>query len=250
MKPYEMRLGVQREVENFELNPFMVEVFLGTTWAPNFFAWVVPTSNTSARIGLAIPLKSSKAGLTYLNNFMESHPLVQERVKGSRCIHQSVHIIPTGGPPDQTVSAGKLLVGDAAGQIKSTTGGGLFIGMSCAIIAGKVIAKALSEGDGVLQTSQLTRYDEEWRTKFGQEIEFSVPMRRFLDSLTDDEVDYLFKIVTQNEALLKTIEAKGDIDRQSTVSLLSLRHIKSIVKKPRLLYKLTRLLTRFALRAS
>lgn len=247
MKHDAMRLGAQREVENIAINPEMVEVFLGKTWAPGFFAWLVPTSATSARIGLAVPLQSAQAALTYLDSFMKNHPLMRDRMKLSHCIQQGVHIIPTGGPPDQIISDGILLIGDAAGQVKSTTGGGIYYGISCASIAGKIIVEALSEAKSVLKKSCLIPYEEKWRAKFGREIEFSVHMRGFLDSLTDDEVNSLFEILTKNKVLLKNIEAKGDIDHQSTISLSSLRYIMKIVKKPRLLYKLSRLMTRFAL---
>jgi geranylgeranyl reductase family protein len=248
MKHDAMRLAAQREVKNIAINPEMVEVFLGKTWAPGFFAWLVPTSATSARIGLALPLQSAQATLTYLDSFMKNHPLIRDRLKSSRYTRQSVHIIPTGGPPAHTISDGVLLIGDAAGQVKSTTGGGIYFGISCANIAGEIIIDALKVTKGVLKKSCLKPYEEKWRAKVGHEIEFSVHMRRFLDSLTDAEVNYLFEIIAQNEALLKNIEAKGDIDRQSKVSLSSLRYILKIVKRPRILYKLSRLITRFALK--
>jgi geranylgeranyl reductase family protein len=247
MKHDAMRLGVQREVENVAINPEMVEVFLGKTWAPGFFAWLVPTSATSARIGLAVPLQSAQATLTYLDSFMKNHPLMRDRLKFTRCTQQGVHIIPTGGPPAQIISDGVLLIGDAAGQVKSTTGGGIYFGISCASIAGEIIVEALSDTKTVLKKSCLKPYEEKWRAKFGHEIEFSVHMRRFLDSLTDDEVNYIFEVITQNTTLLKNIEAKGDIDRQSAISLSSLRYIMKLVKRPRLLFKLSRLITRFAL---
>lgn len=248
MKRDAMRLGAQREIQNVPTNPGMVEVFLGRTWAPGFFAWLVPTGAMSARIGLALPLHAAPDTLTYLDNFMKHHPLIRDRLKSGRCVHQSVHIIPTGGPPNQTVSDGVLLLGDAAGQVKSTTGGGIYFGMRCAHIAGEVITAALGNAQGVLTQSSLKPYEERWRAGVGQEIEFSVHMRRFLDSLTDEEVNYLFDVLAQNEALLKTIEMTGDIDRQSIVSRSSLRYLVKVIKKPRLLMKMSRLLTRFALK--
>ncbi len=248
MKHNAMRLGAQREMENIAINPDIVEVFLGKTWAPGFFAWLVPTSTSSARIGLALPLQSAHASITYLDRFMKNHPLIRTRIKSSRCIHQGIHIIPTGGPPAQTISDGILLVGDAAGQVKSTTGGGIYFGISCANIAGEIIIDALGDTKSVIKKTCLQPYEERWREKIGHEMQLSVHMRRFLDSLTDDEINYLFEIATQNEALIKIIEATGDIDRQSKVSLSSLRYFMTIVKRPRLLYKLSRLITRFAFR--
>jgi geranylgeranyl reductase family protein len=243
-----MRLGVQREVNNIAIDPEMVEVFLGKTWAPGFFGWLVPTSTSSARIGLALPLHSAPDTIPYLDHFMKAHPLIRTRLKSGRCIRQAVHILPIGGPPDQTVSDGILLVGDAAGQVKSTTGGGIYFGISCAKIAGEVIIEALGDTKAIVKKTCLQSYEKRWRVQVGHEIEFTVHMRRFLDSLTDDEINYLFKIATQNPELIQMIEATGDIDRQSKVSLSTLRYIMTVVKRPRLLYKLSRLITRVAFR--
>jgi len=248
MKHSAMRLGAQREVDNVAIDPETVEVFLGKAWAPRFFAWLVPTSTSSARIGLALPLHSAPDMIPYLDHFMKAHPLIRTRLKSGRCTHQAVHILPTGGPPDQTISDGILLVGDAAGQVKSTTGGGIYFGISCAKIAGEVIIEALGDTNGILKKTCLQSYEKRWRVQVGHEIEFTVHMRQFLDSLTDDEINYLFKIATQNPELIQMIEATGDIDRQSKVSLSSLRYIMTIVKRPRLLYKLSRLITRVAFR--
>jgi digeranylgeranylglycerophospholipid reductase len=246
MKHSAMRLGAQREIEDIAINPEMVEVFLGKTWAPGFFAWLVPTSTSSARIGLALPLHSAPDTITYLDHFMKNHPLIRTRLKTGRCTHQGIHLLPTGGPPDHTTSDGILLVGDAAGQVKSTTGGGIYFGISCANIAGEVIIEALSNTKELVKKTFLQSYEERWRVQVGHEIKFTVHMRRFLDSLTDDEINYLFKIATQNPELIQRIEATGEIDRQSKVSLSSLRSITTIVKRPRLLYKLSRLMTQVA----
>ena len=248
MKHSAMRLGAQRELENITIDPEMVEVFLGKTWAPGFFAWLVPTGTSSARIGLALPLYSAPDTITYLDHFMKNHPLIRTRLKKGLCTHQGIHILPTGGPPDQTISDGILLVGDAAGQVKSTTGGGICFGISCANIAGEVIVEALSNTKGLVKKTCLQSYEDKWRLQVGQEIEFTVHMRRFLDSLTDDEINYLFKIAIQNPELIQMIESAGDIDRQSKVSLSSLRYITTIIKRPRLLYKLSRFMTQVAFR--
>jgi flavin-dependent dehydrogenase len=226
----------------------MVEVFLGKTWAPGFFAWLVPTGSCSARIGLALPLQSAHDAMTYLDRFINHHPLIHDRMKSGRCTYQGIHLLPTGGPPAQTVADGILLVGDAAGQVKSTTGGGICFGIRCANIAGEVIIEALSDVKSVVNKTWLQSYEEKWRAEIGHEIKFTVYMRQFLDSLTDDEINYLFEIATQNEELTRMIEATGDIDQQSKVSLSSLRYITTFVTRPRLLYKLSRFVTRVAFR--
>jgi len=238
-KQHEVRIGVQRDVADIKPVQGIVELYFGGNWAPGFFAWIVPTSSDTARAGLAVPLNTPKPPFKYLDDFMEKHPVACERLRGCRVLGQSAHIIPTGGALRRTVSDGVLIVGDAAGQVKSTTGGGLFYGVACAKIAGKTVSKALrSRGGGVLRSKALMSYEEEWRERFGSEIAFSVRARAFLDSLTDGEVDYLFDVIRGDESLIRRIEVDGDIDRQSKVALSLLSYAKYAIKKPKLMYKL------------
>ncbi len=75
----------------------------------------------------------------------------------------------------------------------------------------------------------------------GEEIAFSQRTRAFLDSLTDSEIEYLFRILNDDPSLNQFIESVADIDYQSRIALTSLpRLISLLAKKPRLLYKATR----------
>lgn len=237
--PSEVRIGVQREVSGVPLVPGMVELYFGRTWAPGFFAWMVPTGRDTARVGLAIRPNAPHPAATYLNTFMEDHPVAREKLGGCRVLEQSTHILPTGGVLRQTVSDGVLIVGDAAGQVKSTTGGGLYYGMACAKLAGAAISKALQASrDPLLRRDGLMSYQAAWRARFGREIAFSVRARAFLDALSDGEVDYLFTIIRRDASLTRQIEVDGDIDHQSKVGRTLLRHVKYVIKRPGLLFKL------------
>ncbi len=65
------------------------------------------------------------------------------------------------GPPAATVVDGLVAVGDAAGQVKPTSGGGIYPGLVAAKIAGGVAAAAALEGDGSVE--RLGEYDRIWR---------------------------------------------------------------------------------------
>ena len=58
------------------------------------------------------------------------------------------------GPPAATAVAGLLAVGDAAGQVKPTSGGGIYPGLVAAKIAGGVAAAAAMEGDCSARAAQ------------------------------------------------------------------------------------------------
>lgn len=237
----EVKIGVQKEFFGVcNLQPHIVELYFGRKYAPGFFAWIVPTGKDSARVGLGLSSNLGGHPLKYLENFIKTHPIAKAQLKGSTSEKGNVHIIPTGGVLRQTVSDGFMIVGDAAGQVKSTTGGGLYYGILCAKIAGKTIVKALKiSGKGFLRREFLLEYERLWRERFYKEIMFSIRARSFLDSLTDDEMDYLFEFVISNKTLTKELEAKGDIDWQSKLMSVSFNSVlKNLVKRPMILYKL------------
>jgi len=242
-KPMKMKIAAQRKMTGvFNLDQDMVEMFFGNKYAPGFFAWVVPIAKDVAKVGLCVTPSSGKPAMKFLDEFIKTHPFVSERLRDCSVLEQSAHIIPTGGSIKKDVSNGVLIVGDAAGQVKSTTGGGLYYGILCAKIAGEVICKALLNGPkrGVLPETVLSEYRSRWWTMLGKEIEFSVKARQFFDLLSDEEINYLFKVLNREEALVSLIEAEGDIDRQSGIVSLLLKGLKPLILKPKLLYKISK----------
>ncbi len=241
-----LRTAVQREIvglRNFE--PERVELYLGKQYAPGFFAWIVPTGEESARVGLCVEPSQSKHLLEYMERFIGAHPVARRKLSGGSCVSQRAHVIPTGGALRRTVSDGVLVVGDAAGQVKSTTGGGLYYGMVCAKIAGQVASKALSSGRELLLRKDLAAYESLWRKRLGKEIAASAKARLLLDSLTDEELSYLFQIIREDETLVRLIEAEGDVDWQFNLSKAMSKHVVgALAKRPQLLLKLGALLVR------
>ena len=120
-----------------EIDPAMVEVWFGEETAPGFFAWVIPTYEGQARVGLA-----ARGGdpTRLLARF------IKKRFNASYPSPRAGQVL-VDGPVSRTSFPGMLLVGDAAGHVKPTTGGGVVLGGLCAIEAGKVASKALESGD-------------------------------------------------------------------------------------------------------
>jgi flavin-dependent dehydrogenase len=116
-----------------------------------------------------------------------------------------------GGPVPITVKDNLMLVGDTAGHIKSTTGGGLYFGMSCARIAAKVAVTALENEIPY----QIKNYENLWRKQYGSELKKSANMRQFINQLKDSTLDTLFKTVSVYN-LEPLLESFGDIDYQSS----------------------------------
>ena len=82
-----------------------------------------------------------------------------------------------------------LVVGEAAGQVKTTTQGGIYYGMLCAAMAAEVIAEAARRDDFRAQT--LRRYEQLWTQAIGQELKMGSTLRHLFSRLSDSQIDAL-----------------------------------------------------------
>jgi len=104
-------------------------------------------------------------------------------------------------------------VGDAAGQVKPTSGGGIYPGLVAAKIAGGVAAAAALEADA--SAARLSEYDRLWRQAVGSELEIGMRLYRMMNKMSLAEKDELIGYIASRPGLIKTIEDYGDIDRPS-----------------------------------
>ena len=206
--------GAQVEAPFFLEDPEKVEVHFGP--APGLFAWVVPTTNDAARIGLC----ASDNGCGYLRAFLQKD-IIRKRLLGS-----PVGLVVGGlpmGPPVATVTDRFLAVGDACGQVKPTSGGGIYPGLVCAKIAGSVAASAYKEGD--CSAERLREYDKLWRARLGKELEIGMRVNRLLNRMNQTELDEAFSFLARKPELLKAIEEHGDTDRPSILMARMLPYV-------------------------
>jgi len=201
--------GIQAEVDSVEgTEEDMVEVYLGNKVAPGFFAWIIPRNDGSAKVGLATESGDPR---DYLRRFMEKHPVASEKLKKSRTTYTSFHPIPLAGPIPKTFSDGFLVVGDAASQVKPTTGGGIIFGLTCARIAGEVAYEAVKIQD--FSEAFLSRYQSRWKRLVGFDLAAMLRMRRMLNSLSDSGIDGMIDLC-RKLGVDSVLEKVGDLDFQ------------------------------------
>ena len=194
--------GAQAEVEARDIDE--VEVYLGQEVAPGFFAWLAPTSPTRALVGL-LSRRSPREYLKKLLSLLKSRgkiAYVDEEI-GFRGISLR--------PPTRTYAQRLIVVGDAAGQVKPTTGGGIYYGLLCAEMAANELHRALEKDD--LSARSLANYEREWKRKLGQELNICYWARRFYENLSDRQIDRIFDITMANgidESLLKADDLSFD----------------------------------------
>jgi len=199
--------GVQAEVDRVDdVSMDMVEVYLGRKYAPGFFAWIVPRRDASAKVGLATRMGDPRE---YLRRFMREHPVASRKLRRGKVTSVSVHPIPLGGAIPQTYSSGLLIVGDAASQVKPTTGGGIVSGLLCSKIAGEVAYESLRNGD--FSEAFLSRYQSRWRELIGFDLAVMLKMRKMLNRLPDEKIDKLISLCTKL-GMDQILQEVGDLD--------------------------------------
>jgi len=224
-KPDEFLRGIGAEISNVSLDSDFVEIFVGNKIAPGFFAWVIPTNNngTKARAGLCINQNSSHSPKYYFSNFLKNNSYL----KDARVNNYIAGIVPLG-PLKNSYSSNVFIVGDAAAQVKPTSGGGIYTGLLCAQHCFNVSIKAFQKNDFSLKT--LKKYHKLWNAEIGRELSLGMKFRKIYKKLSDQQLDKYIKRF-QNPKIVETISKYGDIDYPSKL-------IKPLIKKTPSLIKL------------
>ena len=211
--------AIQAEVNKVdEMDLDTVEVYLGRKYAPGFFAWIIPRRDASAKVGLATKKGDPR---DYLRRFMKHHPIASKKLRKAKITDISLHPIPLGGTVQKAYSNGLLVVGDAASQVKPTTGGGVIFGLLCSKIAGEVASEALKEND--FSESFLSRYEFRCRNLIGFELAMMRQVRRILNRLSDEKIDKVIELCTKLE-VKRLLEEFGDMDFQGRSLMRIIRH--------------------------
>jgi digeranylgeranylglycerophospholipid reductase len=92
-------------------------------------------------------------------------------------------------PPRQTFGERLLVVGDAAGQVKPITGGGIYFGLLCADIAADCLRTALNLND--LSPDRLSGYQQQWHNLLGQELKIAHGARKIFERMNDAFIERL-----------------------------------------------------------
>ncbi|MCI2426029.1 geranylgeranyl reductase family protein [Candidatus Acetothermia bacterium] len=222
--PPKMLVAAQAIIDRTPRREDFVEILFGKDVAPGFFAWAVPAEAGRMRVGLAAP-----AGIS-AQNLLDR--LLQDRRFSGTLVAKTNGLIPIG-TVDRTCTTGALLVGDAAGQTKPTSGGGLYFGGLCARIAGEVGAQAVLSGD--LSFAALRSYERRWRKEIGVDHKFGMVAHHTLARLSDDDIDRIFTVINR-PAVKDLIEQEGDIDYP--------RHLaKAFLQRPALWLQLAALIS-------
>ncbi|VVB67013.1 Digeranylgeranylglycerophospholipid reductase [Candidatus Norongarragalina meridionalis] len=141
-----------------------VRVFLDSAF-PGFFGWLVPCGNNVVRVGFGTQkherMNEGKRRIASITS--------NSVTKSSKKLREFHALIPLKWR-SQTQRGNVMLVGDAAGQVKATTGGGLVFGGNCA----RILAESIAEN---------RNYEKEWKKECLPTLKLHYLVRRKLDLL-------------------------------------------------------------------
>lgn len=220
-KPGDFAAGAQAEVEITGVNE--VEVYVGHDIAPGFFAWLVPTSSHTAKAGLLVRKEPGAYLKKFLSSLMAKEKIITDNVE-----------INYGAVPLKPISKSygeRLIVaGDAAGQVKPTSGGGIYYGLLCADIAAATLHEALALGD--LSARRLAAYERDWHKKLEQELKIDHWARQLFERLDDKRLDRAFEVVRSkgiDQSLPKASNISFDWHSQAIMKLVGYKALSGAI---------------------
>src|SRR5690606_986780 len=163
-----------------------IEVRFGQAVAPGGFAWAVPIERQGlpyVRLGLMSVDRSRErfaafAAAMTMRAGRTPAPIPAPRLK----------MLPLA-PVPKTYAHRVVAVGDAAGLVKPTTGGGIYYGLISGSLAAEVVERGLATDR--LDERALSRYESRWKKRLGQEIRVGLAFRRLAARLDDTSIDEL-----------------------------------------------------------
>lgn len=191
------------------------------------FIWIIPLNASTARVGLF-----GNSDYHTFNNILKDFLNGNPEFNGYSIVKKYHGRIPVYNSKKKIVKDRAILLGDAASQVKPTTGGGLIIGFKSAQLAADVVTRALDNDDLRI----LTDYQSIYRKEYKNELSTQFKVRKIFKSLTDDDLDQMF-IKLKEEGAEDIISKYGDMDDQSPL-------VKEMFKRGLLFKILPKILSR------
>lgn len=198
--------------------PEMVEVYLGRQVAPGGFAWAVPFQRGGQRFNRVGLMCDDQA----MARFSDLAGTIRRRydVTGEPWPIPRLKILPLG-PVDRTYTHRVVAVGDAAGLVKPTTGGGIYYGLVSGQIAAEVLHEALAEDN--LGEARLGAYEKRWQARLGSEIRTGLRFRRLATRLNDGAIDALAELA-RIDGIVPLLKQTANFNWHGRSAVALLRH--------------------------
>ena len=207
--------GYQTKISNLNLKE--VNVFTGGSLPKGHFGWLVPTNNNKGLCGILGKSKLKNNGKDFLEEMQSNYNFnVEEKTK--------VWGIPIQ-PVKKNYSERCLLIGDVAGQVKPTTGGGIYYAMKSSDIASEIVIDALN--NNIFSEKKLSVYSKKWNQIFKNELRIGLFARQFYESLNNNDIVKILNHVKDSELISSDI----NFDWHSRIIMMAFKtKIRSFIK--------------------
>jgi len=195
-------IGMQAKVM-LKMDTSSFETYFGSDF-PNFFGWVVPESEGTARLGIGC----FENAQDYFYKFL------QQRTGKNEVICWESGLIPLYNPKKIIQKGSIYLIGDAAAQVKATTGGGIIPSLKAAHTLCDCIVNKKD-------------YNKEFAKQSGKELLLHLRIRKILNKFSDKDYDRLVSLMDQ-EKIRKVLKK---YDRDTPMPLVA----SLLMKEPRFL---------------
>jgi digeranylgeranylglycerophospholipid reductase len=215
-------IGVQAEVTVNIADD--IEIYFDRMFGVGGFSWLVPVGNNRGLVG---QLTYEQPQL-YFKNLLAA--LNKQGKISATEVMPDYRLIPLQ-PLPKTYSRRILVVGEAAGQVKPVTGGGIYYGLVCADFAADTLHQAFLAGD--FSAARLASYEKRWRARLSREFRLGYWAHRFYRSLSNRQIETLYGLVSRDG--MPQFIARLDefpFDWHSQLMLKTLRHL--VVSAPAL----------------
>lgn len=201
-------IALRAYIENFKELPKKIEFFLYKGILPGY-AWIFPTGNGSANIGLGMRIDKFENANEKLEDmlyrFME-FPEIKERSTSSTNLRDiATWQLNFGSQKIQRAFDGALFVGDAGGYINPLTGGGIHNALISAKVAVETIDAALTEKN--FSRNYLLQYEERCDEQMWSSMVRSYRMQKWLMRFPI-AIDALVRVMGGNSKFTQTFLEK------------------------------------------
>jgi digeranylgeranylglycerophospholipid reductase len=198
--------------------PGDVELHFGADIAPKGFAWAVPVwraGRPHVRVGVMCGLDAPR----YFQRMLD-------RIGGRWRIrpdagHQARQKILPLNTISKTYADRLLVIGDAAGLVKPTTGGGIYYSLVSAALAADVLTDAFGRDD--LGSSALAEYERRWRARLGAELKAQLSLRLLAERMSDDDIESLLALA-RTDGVMPIVRRTVSFNRHRDLIFALLKH--------------------------
>ncbi|MDR3283333.1 MAG: NAD(P)/FAD-dependent oxidoreductase [Candidatus Methanoplasma sp.] len=204
--PKEYLRGIQVDVKDKPEHDDTMTLRLGSDLAPGFFTWEIPFGDC-VRVGLC----TSEDGV--LPSDLLKTLLRRAGLQDKETVARYSGKVPLGGRR-VTYGDNVLLIGDAAGQVKPISAGGLFPAFRSAPILADTAIEAIRTGN--TSRKDLARYEGGWKKELGREFFRGYRIRRSFVKLSDADLDRICAVLGREDA--RNILDDIEVDRPGNVA--------------------------------